>query len=116
MTRKIPVLLMARALHIGGSERQMAETAKWLDRSVFEPHVGCFRTAGVRGDELRDSGVIVQQWPVMSYRSWGAITGARDIARYIRERQIQIVHTWDFPLTVYAIPITRLMTRAIAVS
>src|SRR5215469_5774410 len=82
---KIPVLLMARALHIGGSERQMTETAKCLDRSIFEPHVGCFRPAGVRGDELRDLGVIVKQWPVMSYRSLGAITGARDIARYIHD-------------------------------
>src|ERR1051326_5471737 len=113
---KIPVLLMARELHIGGSERQMTETALALDRSTFEPHVGCFRPAGMRGDELRQAGVPVVQFPVASYRSWGAVTGARDIARYIRQNGIRILHTWDYPLNVYAIPIARLMTNAIAVS
>jgi len=115
MTR-IPVLLMARELHIGGSERQMTETALVLDRSVFEPHVGCFRPAGMRGDELRQAEVPVVQFPVTSYRSPSAITEAPKIARYIRENGIRIVHTWDYPLNVYAIPITRLMSSAIAVS
>lgn len=112
----IPVLLMARALHIGGSERQMTETAKRLDRSVFQPHVGCFRPAGLFGDELRDFGVTVTQWPVTSYVSGSAFRGARDIARYIGDNGIRIVHTWDYPLTTYAIPIARLATRAIAIS
>ena len=104
---KIPILLMARELHIGGSERQMTDTARSLDRSVFEPHVGCFRPAGIRGDELRENGITVVQFPVMSYLSAGAITQARHIARYVRENGIQVVHTWDYPLNVYAIPIAR---------
>src|ERR1700692_983687 len=94
----------------------MPETAIPLDRSIFEPHVGCFRPAGMRGDELRQAGVPVVQFPVTSYRSLDAITEAPKIARYIREKGIRIVHTWDYPLNVYAIPIARLMTSAIAVS
>ena len=113
---RIPVLLMARELHIGGSERQMTETAKALDRSIFEPHVGCFRPAGMRGDELRDAGVPVVQFPVYSYMSRGAVTGARAIARYVRSHGIRIVHTWDYPLNVYAIPIARMFTKAVAMS
>ncbi len=112
---KIPVLLMARALHIGGSERQMTETAKSLDRSTFEPHVGCFRPAGIRGDELRQAGIPVVQFPVNSFGSPAAVTQARALARYIREKNIRIVHAWDYQLNVYAIPITRLLTRAIAI-
>ncbi len=113
---KIPVLLLARELHIGGTERQMTETAKRLDRSQFEPHVGCFRSIGIFGDELRDFGINLVEWPVTSYRSVSAVRGARDIAGYIRRHRIQIVHTWDFPLTTYAIPIARLATPALAVS
>src|SRR5580704_11650165 len=48
-----PVLLMARELDLGGSERQMTVIAKALDRTRFEPYVGCFRPAGLRGAELR---------------------------------------------------------------
>jgi glycosyltransferase involved in cell wall biosynthesis len=113
---KIPVLLMARALDIGGSERQMTEIAKALDRSLFEPHVGCFRPAGIRGDELRAAGVPVVQFPLRSYRSPRVITEARHLARYVRDHGIRIVHTWDTPLTVFAIPAARMMTKAIALS
>jgi len=115
-TPKVPILLMARELDIGGSERQMTEVAKRLDRSVFAPHVGCMLPAGMRGDELRDSGVTIAQFPVYSYRSPAAIREAGRLVRYIRDHDIQIVHTWDYPLSVYAIPIARLMTRAIAIS
>ena len=47
-----PVLLLARELDLGGSERQMTEIAKTLDRSRFTPHVGCFRPQGIRNAEL----------------------------------------------------------------
>ena len=115
-TPKIPILLMARELDIGGSERQMTEVAKRLDLSVFAPHVGCMRPAGMRGDELRDSGVTIVQFPVYSYRSPAAFREAAHLVRYIRDHGIRIVHTWDYPLSVYAIPIARTMTQAIAVS
>ena len=42
---------MVRELDLGGSERQLAEIAKALDRERFEPHVGCFRANGSRGAE-----------------------------------------------------------------
>lgn len=113
---KIPVLLMARELHLGGSERQMTETALNLDPAAFAVHVGCFRPAGMRGDELREAGVNVVQFPVYSYRSPAAVSQAMRLARYIRGQGIRIVHTWDYPLNVYAIPIARAMTGAVAIS
>ncbi len=113
---KIPVLLMARELGIGGTERQMTEIAKRLDLSVFAPHVGCMRPAGMRGDELRDSGVTIVQFPVRSYRSLAAFREAAHLVGYIRDHGIRLVHTWDYPLSVYAIPIARMMTQAVAVS
>jgi len=113
---KIPVLLMARELHVGGSERQMTETARCLDRTEFEPHVGCFYPAGLRGDELREAGIPVVQFPVKSFGSPNALTQARALARYVRDHGIRIVHAWDYPLNVYAVPIARTMTKAVAVS
>jgi glycosyltransferase involved in cell wall biosynthesis len=107
---------MARALDLGGSERQMTETAKSLDRARFEPHVGCFRPEGVRGDELRVAGVPVVQFPVYSYWSPAAARGVIQLARYIRRHNIRLVHTWDYPLEVFAVPVTRMLTNAIAVS
>jgi hypothetical protein len=69
MPAPIPVLLMVRELNLGGSERQMAEIAKALDRSRFDPRVGCFRPAGLRADDLRAAGVPIVHFPVPSLAS-----------------------------------------------
>jgi glycosyltransferase involved in cell wall biosynthesis len=107
---------MARELNVGGSERQMTETARFLDRSRFEPRVGCFLPAGLRGEELRAAGVPVIQFPVHSYKSWSAVTGARALIRYIREERIELVHAFDYPLNVFAVPLARWFTSAVAVA
>jgi hypothetical protein len=81
-----PVLLMARALEAGGSERQLREILKALDSSAFELHAGCFRPEGEcrRGLDA-----------VLSFRSPGAISGAFQQVRYVRRHKIRLVHTFD---------------------
>lgn len=111
-----PVLLMARELDLGGSERQLAAIAKALDRSKFAPIAGCFRPAGLRGKELTAAGVEIASFPVYSFASAQAAAGAWRLARFIRTRGIRLVHTFDYPLTVFAIPTGRLLTRAAVVS
>ena len=113
---KIPVLLMVRELNLGGSERQMTEIALSLDRTRFEPHVGTFRPNGLRGDQLRAAGVPVVHFPVYSFRSIGALGGAWNLVRYIRRHNVQLVHSFDAPLTTYAMPVTKYFTTAKAVS
>ena len=113
---KHPVLLLSRELHQGGSERQMTEVALGLDRARFEPHVGTFRPQGIRGDELRTAGVPVVHFPVYSFQSPAALAGAWQLTRYIRRHNIHLVHSFDAPLTVYAMPVIRYFTSAVAVS
>ena len=111
-----PVLLMAYELNQGGSERQMTEIAKALDRSRFEPHVGCLRPEGLRGRELRDAGVPILHLAVPSFASPAAISAAWQLVRYIRRHKIRLVHTYDYPLTVFAVPVARFLTPAIVAS
>src|SRR5271170_5607984 len=111
-----PVLLLARELDLGGSERQMTEIAKALDRSRFTPHVGCFRPHGMRGAELASAGVPVVHFPVDSFASFRAMAEAANLWRYIRRHGIRLVHTFDYPLTLFAVPVARWATPAAAVS
>jgi L-malate glycosyltransferase len=111
-----PVLLMARALDGGGSERQLREIAKVLDRSRFQPHAGCFGPEGEGRGELEAAGVPVAHFPVYSFRSPGAVSGAFQLARYVRRHKIRLVHTFDYPATVFAVPASRLLTSATVVS
>jgi L-malate glycosyltransferase len=111
-----PVLLLARELDLGGSERQMTEIAKTLDRSRFDPHVGCFRPQGIRNAELAATGVPIVHFPVDSFTSFRALAEACRLASYIRRHGIRLVHTFDYPLTLFAVPVARWATSAVVVS
>ena len=100
-------MLLARELGIGGSERQLVEVAKALDRARFQVHVGYFRE-GFRVEELRSAGIPVLEIPVRSFRSSGVVTGARVLRRYLREHAIQLVHAFDYPLICFGVPVAKL--------
>jgi L-malate glycosyltransferase len=111
-----PVLLLARELDLGGSERQMTEIAKTLDRSRFSPHVACFRPDGLRRAELHASAVPIVHFPVDSFATWGAFREGWELGSYIRRHNIRLVHTFDYPLTLFAVPVARWSTRAVVLS
>src|SRR5579864_2277548 len=111
-----PVLLMARALNEGGSERQMTEIAKSLDRSRFQPRIGCFRAEGMRREDLESAGVPMVEFPLHAFVSPQAAIGAWRLARYIHRKNIRLIHTFDYPLAVFGIPVGRLFTSAVVVS
>jgi glycosyltransferase involved in cell wall biosynthesis len=113
MPAPIPVLLMVRELTLGGSERQVAEIAKALDRSRFDPRVGCFRPAGLRADDLRAAGVPIVHFPVPSLIG---VKGALRIAAHIREQNIRLVHTFDTPANLYGVPAARMAGCAVVLS
>ncbi len=94
----------------------MALIAGALDRSQFEPIVGCLRPEGVRRRDLDRAGVPVAHFPVYSFASLQAMTGAWRLARFIRRRGIRLVHTFDYPLTVFALPAAKMFTSAATVS
>ena len=101
--RPTPILLMIRELGGGGTERQITEVAKALDRSRFTPHVGCFRQGGIRWNELRAAGIPVVEFPVRSLSSFHTIGVARMFGRYLRQHDIRIVHTFDVPANLFGV-------------
>jgi len=104
----IPILLMARELNIGGTERQLAETVKALDRTRFDPRVGVFFNGGIRYDDLRAAGVPLIEFPVRSFRKPSVLQVAASLRRYIRQEGIALVHTFDPPLNAFGAPVARM--------
>lgn len=105
MPSPIPVLLMVRELTIGGCERDLTKLAKHLDRAQFTPYVGCFHPNGYRADELREAGIPIVEFPVRSFYSYSAIRAARIMRRFLREHKIQVVHPFDVPTDIFAVPV-----------
>ena len=111
-----PVMLMVRALGPGGSERQVAELAKALDRNSFEPHVGCFLDSGLRADELRRQGVPLLHMTMRSFLSLDSPRAFSAMRRYVRAHGIQLVHTFDFPMNIFGVPAARLLGVPVVLS
>ena len=107
---------MARELDLGGTERQLAEIALGLDRDSFEPHVGCFTAGGFRARELRAAGVPVLELGVRSLLSLSALAGARRMGAYLARHAIPLVHAFDVPLDLFAVPVARCYRTPVVLS
>ncbi len=104
----VPVLLMVRELGIGGTERQLVETARFLDRAKFAPHVGCFRPTGPRLADLERAGIPILHLPMHSFLSPAVLFSAtRLFVDYIRRHNIQVVHSFDAPLNIFSVPVAK---------
>jgi glycosyltransferase involved in cell wall biosynthesis len=108
----VAVLLLARELTHGGSERQLAEMAKALDRRRFTAHVGCVMGQGSRGDELRAAGIPVIEFRMTSLASRGALDAAASLRLYVKTHAVKVIHAFDSPMAAFAAPVGRLFTRA----
>ena len=108
-------MLMVRELGPGGTERQAATIARWLDRGRFMPHVACFHE-GFRTEELRSAGVPVVRLPVQSFLSASALQGAWILRRYLRQHRIRLVHSFDYPMNCFGVPVARLAGTPVVVS
>jgi glycosyltransferase involved in cell wall biosynthesis len=114
--RPWPILLMTRSLDLGGSERQVAEVAMSLDRQRFRPAVGCFDSRGVRADDLRRAGIPVIEFPVRSFRSARTAMVAWRFVSWLRRERIALVHPFDVPTVLFAVPLARVARVPVVLS
>jgi glycosyltransferase involved in cell wall biosynthesis len=117
MTRTPPrVLLMAHSLGLGGSERQLAEIAMALDRTAVEPLVAAFNATGERADDLARAGVPVLEFPLRSFVHPSAVATAASFVRWLRRERVSVVHPFDVPSVMFAVPLARLARVPLVVS
>lgn len=99
---------MCQELTQGGSERQLTETARSLDPARFTPHVACFRPGGIRYEELRGQGIPVVTFPITSFgKPVELLAAALRMGRYLRQHRIELVHAFDTPGNLFAVPVAR---------
>lgn len=104
MSAPIPILLLSYDLRFGGSERQLAEVAQYLNRSDFVPHVGCIRLQGGRRGELERAGVPLVEFSFPSFASRHWLAAGWRLRTYIQRHRIQLIHSFDVPGTMFGMP------------
>jgi glycosyltransferase involved in cell wall biosynthesis len=87
----------------GGTERQMIELVRRLDRSRWQVHVACFRRTGAWLARVAERAAIAH-FPIRSFRRVDALTQMMAFTRWCRDRRIAVVHTTDLPTNIVGLP------------
>ena len=95
-------------LDVGGNERDLAKLARYLDARRFQVHVATFRLGGERVAELEAAAIPIVHLPVRSFLDRTALAGAKTLRAYIREHGIRLIHAFDTPTSIFAVPLARM--------
>lgn len=96
--RPIRVLFVIDELDIGGTEQQILELARGIDRTHFEPQVCCFRF-GTKAREIADLGVPVRHEPKRLKADPGLVLR---LASFIRRERFDLVQTYLWTANTWA--------------
>jgi glycosyltransferase involved in cell wall biosynthesis len=106
--RPIRLLLFVNGFGMGGTERQVVNLVRALDRSRFEVHLACFKRWGQLLGEIEDQGITIREYPIDSLHNHRTISQQWRFARDLRRDGIEVVHTHNFYANVFALPAARL--------
>jgi glycosyltransferase involved in cell wall biosynthesis len=106
---KIGVLHVVDCLNVGGTERQLCELLRRLDRERFRPQVACFKSGGELLRDLTALGVTPIEFPLRG--SLTQLNTAWQIARmahWCKRTRVRIVHAHDFYANIIGVAAARL--------
>jgi glycosyltransferase involved in cell wall biosynthesis len=91
--------------HRGGTELQTVQLVRLLHESDrFAVHLACTRTDGPLREEVEKMGLPpIPSFPLGSFRDRNMVVQLGRLRRYVREHNIELVHTHDFYTNVFGI-------------
>ena len=99
----LPIAIVMPGFDPGGTERQMIELVRRLDRSRWRVHVACFRSTGAWLARVAERAPIAE-FPIRSFRRPDTLAQMMAFARWCRDRGIVLVHTSDLPSNIFGLP------------
>jgi glycosyltransferase involved in cell wall biosynthesis len=98
-----PVAIFITSFHPGGTERQMSELIRRIDRARFTVRVACFHREGAwlrRVEEVAE----VTEFPIRGLARPTTLAQAAAFARWCRRHRIEAVQACDLYANVFALP------------
>jgi glycosyltransferase involved in cell wall biosynthesis len=99
----LPIAIVMPSFDPGGTERQMIELIRGLDRERWQVHVACFRRRGAWLQRVTEAASVVD-FPVRSFRHPNTIGQVKAFARWCSALGIAVVHTTDLPSNIFGLP------------
>src|ERR1051325_10383095 len=96
------VLQLVGSFHQGGSERQAVQVTRLLGESGrYNVHLACLDPTGPLRAEADALGLEIPAFPLTSFYDRNMAAQLRRLARYLRERRIEVVQSYDFYTNVF---------------
>ena len=103
-TVPLPIAIVMTSFEPGGTERQMIELVRRLDRARWTVHIACFEGKGAWFRRAAEVAASVAEFPVRSFTSAGTARRIAAFSRWCRDRQIAIVHTTELYSNIFGLP------------
>src|SRR5262249_44807257 len=100
----VPIAIVMTSFEPGGTERQMIELVRRLDRARFTVHIACFRGQGAWFGRAAEAAASVAEFPVTSFRCPNAAHHLWRFARWCRAQRIALVHTTELYSNIFGLP------------
>ena len=92
---RISIGIVLTSFDAGGTERQMTELMRRLDRARFAIHVACFRREGPYLAAVEAAGIPIAAFPLGSLASPQALRQLLALARWCRRHRLHVLQTCD---------------------
>ena len=103
-TAPLPIAIVMTSFEPGGTERQMIELVRRLDRARWTVHVACFEGKGAWFPRAAEVAASVAEFPVRSFKSARTARHIAAFARWCRAVQVAIVHTTELYSNIFGLP------------
>jgi glycosyltransferase involved in cell wall biosynthesis len=98
------IAFLLTSFELGGTERQMVELIRRLDRSRFDVHVACFHLRGPLASLVTDEVASVETFPLTGFARPGTARSAVAFAAWCRRIGARIVHTCELYANIFGLP------------
>ncbi len=105
---RIRLLKFVTIFAIGGTERQVVNIGKGLDRTRFDLQFACLHRIGELLAECHEQGWSISEYKIRRLYGWATWKLQVAFAKQLRRQRIQILHTYSFYPNVFGIPAARL--------
>jgi glycosyltransferase involved in cell wall biosynthesis len=102
--RPVPIALFFTNFVPGGTEHQMIELSRRLDRRLFTVHVVCFHRSGAWVAKAEENADSVTEFPISGFRRPDTLQQLRAFVRWCRASDIALVHTVDIYANIFGLP------------
>jgi L-malate glycosyltransferase len=113
---RIRLVTFVNGFAMGGTERQVVNLGRAIDRSQFDIHLACFKRWGHYLEEIEACHMPIWEYWIDSLHNRRTLREQWRFARDLRRHRIQIVHTFNFYPNVFALPAARLAGATVVAS